>query len=129
MHDAAVRIAFAAKGPDALLLVSDAMPTAASAITEFVLNGERIRLDGGRLVNAAGVLAGAHLTLADAVRHAAGEVGLPLAAVLRMATRTPARAIGLADRGRIAARCIADFVVLDAGLNVAAVWQNGNRLR
>ena len=38
-----VRIAFAAKGPDALLLVSDAMATAASDRTSFTLNGEPIR--------------------------------------------------------------------------------------
>ncbi len=128
-HYAAVRIAFAAKGPDALLLVSDAMATTASDSTGFVLNGERIRLQDGRLVNDAGTLAGAHLTMADAVRNAVCHAGLPLEAVLRMATRTPARAVGMTDRGRIAAGCRADFVVLDAEMGVAAVWQHGTRLR
>jgi N-acetylglucosamine-6-phosphate deacetylase len=128
-HYAAVRIAFAAKGPDTLLLVSDAMATAASDRTGFVFNGERIHLHEGRLVNDAGTLAGAHLTLAEAVRNAVCHAGLPLEAVLRMATHTPARAIGLADRGRIAPGCFADFVVLDAGLGVAAVWQHGRRVR
>ena len=128
-HYAAVRIAFAAKGPDALLLVSDAMATAASDRTGFSLNGEPIRLQDGRLVNDAGTLAGAHLTMAAAVRNAVCHAGLPLAAVLRMATRTPARAIGLADRGRLAPGCLADFVALDGDLRVAAVWQQGRRLR
>ena len=128
-HYAAVRIAFAAKGADALLLVSDAMATTASDSTGFVLNGEHIHLHEGRLVNDAGTLAGAHLTLAEAVRNAVCHAGLPLEAVLRMATHTPARAIGLADRGRIAPGCLADFVVLDADLRVAAVWQHGLRLR
>jgi len=128
-HYASVRIAFAAKGPDALFLVSDAMATAASDSTGFVLNGEHIHLHEGRLVNDAGTLAGAHLTMADAVRNAVCHAGLPLEAVLRMATRTPARAIGLADRGRIAPGCYADFVLLDPDLRVAAVWQHGTRLR
>jgi N-acetylglucosamine-6-phosphate deacetylase len=128
-HYAAVRIAFAAKGPDALLLVSDAMATAASDSTGFVLNGERIHLHEGRLVNDAGTLAGAHLTLAEAVRNAVCHAGLPFEAVLRMATHTPARAIGLTDRGRIAPGCFADFVVLGPDMNVAAVWQHGMRLR
>ncbi len=128
-HFAGVRIAFAAKGPDALLLVSDAMATAASDSTGFVLNGERIHLRDGRLVNEAGTLAGAHLTLADAVRNAVRHAGLPLAAVLRMATLTPARAVGLADRGRLAPGCRADFVLLDAALDVAAVWQSGRLLQ
>ncbi len=128
-HYAAVRIAFAAKGPDGLLLVSDAMATTASDSTGFVLNGERIHLHEGRLVNDADTLAGAHLTMADAVRNAVCHAGLPLGAVLRMATGTPARAIGLTDRGRIAAGCRADFAVLDPELGVAAVWQHGTRLR
>jgi N-acetylglucosamine-6-phosphate deacetylase len=128
-HYAAVRIAFAAKGPDALLLVTDAMATTASDSTGFVLNGERIHLHEGRLVNDAGTLAGAHLTLAEAVRNAVCHAGLPFEAVLRMATHTPARAIGLTDRGRIAPGCFADFVVLGPDMNVAAVWQHGMRLR
>lgn len=126
VHDAALRIAFAAKGPDALFLVSDAMPTAASDRTGFVLAGEPIRLEEGRLVNAAGILAGAHLTMAAALRYAVRQAGLPLAAVLRMATSTPARAAGLADRGRIAAGWRADLVALDRELRVAAVWQQGS---
>ena len=129
LHAASVRIAFAAKGPDALLLVSDAMPTVGSDISQFRLGGERIRLQGGRLLDDAGTLAGAHLTMADAVRNAACHVGLPLKAVLHMATRTPARAIGLADRGRIAPGCLADFVLLDPELKVAGVWQGGHRRR
>ena len=124
-----VRIAFAAKGPDALFLVSDAMPTAASERPGFVLNGEHIQLHDGKLVNDAGTLAGAHLTMAEAVRRAVVHVGLPLTAALRMATQTPARAVGLADRGRIAPGCRADLVVLDSDLRVAAVWQQGLRLR
>lgn len=128
-HYAAVRLAFAAKGADALLLVSDAMATAASDSSGFVLNGDPIHLHEGRLVNDAGTLAGAHLTMAAAVRNAVCHAGLPLAAVLRMATQTPACAIGLADRGRIAPGCFADFVLLDLDINVAAVWQQGTRLR
>ena len=129
VHDASLRIAFAAKGPDALFLVSDAMATSASDSTAFALNGEPIHLQHGRLVNAAGTLAGAHLTMAEAVRHAVHNAGLPLQAVLRMATHTPARAARLTDRGRIAPGCRADLVALDRDLNVVAVWQHGVRLR
>ncbi len=128
-HYASVRIAFAAKGADALFLVSDAMPTAASDRTGFVLNGVPIHLRDGRLVNAAGTLAGAQLTMAAAVRNAVRHAGLPLEAVLRMATRTPARAAGLAGHGRIAPGCCADMVALDGDLRVAAVWQQGERRR
>ena len=127
VHAASVRIAFAAKGPDAMLLVSDAMATAASDHTSFTLNGEPIELRNGRLENDAGTLAGAHLTMADAVRNAVNLVGLPLEAALRMATHTPAMAIHLPDRGRIAPNCTADFITLDENLRVTNVWQLGVR--
>lgn len=124
-HPAAVRLAFAAKGPARICLVSDAQPPAASDLTEFTLNGERIALRDGRLVNADGTLAGAHLTLAECVRHAVQAIGLPLRAALRMATATPAEAVGLTDRGRIAPGLRADLVSFDTNLAVRAVWHAG----
>ena len=127
-HPAAVRVAFAAKGPDRLFLVSDAMATAASDANQFVLYGKTIRLRDGRLTDDAGTLAGAHLTMAEAVRNAVHLAGIPLAAALRMATATPAACMGMHDRGRLAAGCRADLVALDADLCVVAVWQGGARL-
>ncbi|MCW3476126.1 N-acetylglucosamine-6-phosphate deacetylase [Limobrevibacterium gyesilva] len=128
VHPASVRIAFAAKGAGRLFLVSDAMATAASDCRGFVLNGEPIHLADGRLTNAAGTLAGAHLTMADAVRNAVRLVGIPLESALRMATATPAGIIRRPDLGRISAGCTADLVALDAALHVIGVWQKGTKL-
>ena len=130
VHPAAIRLAFARLGPTRLFLVSDAMPTVGddAATAGFVLDGRRIRLADGRLTDDAGTLAGAHLSMAEAVRNAVRLVGLPLAAALGMASATPAACIGLADRGRIAAGARADLVALDAELRVIAVWQGGQRL-
>ena len=126
VHPAAIRLAFAALGPARLLLVSDAMPTVGDAGADgFLLNGQRIRLAAGRLTDAAGTLAGAHLSMAEAVRNAVQRVGLPRTAALRMATATPAHWLGLADRGRIVPGARADLVALDADLRVVAVWQEG----
>ena len=129
VHPAAVRAAFAAKGAARLFLVSDAMATAASDCDAFVLYGKTIRLRGGRLTDDAGTLAGAHLTMAEAVRNAVSLAGIPLADALRMATSTPAACMGLYDRGRVAAGCRADLVALDADLRVIAVWHGGVRLQ
>ena len=94
-----------------------------------MLNGKQIRLADGRLTDAAGTLAGAHLTMADAVRNAVRLAGLPLAAALRMATDTPAARIGL-DRPRPhRSRRRADLVALDGELRVIAVWQGGRRVK
>ena len=104
------------------------MATAASDANQFVLYGKTIRLRDGRLTDDAGTLAGAHLTMAEAVRNAVHLAGIPLAAALRMATATPAACMGMHDRGRLAAGCRADLVALDADLCVVAVWQGGVRL-
>ncbi len=123
-----VRIAHAALGPERLFLVSDCMPTAASDTTSFAFKGETIHLVDGRLVDANGSLAGAHLTMVEAVRNAVHVCGLPLLDALAMATATPAEVIGLTDRGRIAPGYRADLVALDGDLRLHAVWRAGVRL-
>ena len=128
VHPATVAVAYAAKGPDAMFLVSDAMATAGSDADGFVLNGERIRLIDGRLTNAAGTLAGAHLTMAEALRNAVEMVGIPIGEALRMATSGPADAASLRHHGRIRPGAAADLVALDEALNVTAVWQGGRRV-
>ena len=128
VHPAALRIALNALGPDRLFLVSDAMATAASAATGFDLAGETITLRDGMLTNAAGTLAGAHLTMAEAVRNLVSLTGADWTTAIRMATATPAAALGLDDRGVITLGAHADLVVLDDDLNVLEVWQAGERI-
>lgn len=128
VHPASVEMAYRCMGAGRLFLVSDAMATIGSACDSFVLDGNTIRLVDGRLSDAAGTLAGAHLSVADAVRLAVTQVGIPLEDALRMATRTPADAVGLKDRGRIELGARADFVALDSRHAVRQVWHNGSRL-
>ncbi len=128
VHPASVDLAYRVMGPDRLFLVSDAMATAGSDRTGFELDGKQIVLKEGRLTDAAGTLAGAHLSMDEAVRRAVALVGIPLAEALRMATHTPAKAIGVMDRGRIVAGCHADLVALDTTLAVRAVWRGGLRM-
>ena len=128
VHAAAIRVALKCLGPARLFLVSDAMATAASETTSFELYGQTITLKDGRLTNSGGTLAGAHLTMAEAVQIAVRDIGIVPADALRMATRTPADAIGAADLGRIGKGAQADLVALDRALGVIAVWQDGRRV-
>ena len=84
---------------------------------------------GNKLVDDKGTLAGAAITMRDAVRYAATTIGLPLAEALTMATLTPARLLGLDDRiGRLAPNFSADLVHLTDALDVAGVWIGGRGL-
>jgi N-acetylglucosamine-6-phosphate deacetylase len=126
VHPSTMRVAHTAKAAGKLLLVTDAMPPVGSSTSTFRLGNETIRCQDGKCVNEAGVLAGSSLDMASAVRNAVAMIGVPPDEAARMASTYPATFLGLeAERGRIAAGCRADFVVLDDELNVAAVWSDG----
>lgn len=155
VHPAALRLALRAKGPAKLALVSDAMACAgAGAPPSFELYGRTIRSENGRLIDAAGRLAGADIVLADAVRNmamrfnAGGDPATPpetetaplktealktealktaaLKTAAAMASYAPAAALRLQGRrGRLAPGAAADFTWLDADLKPRGVWSAG----
>ena len=128
---ASFRIALRAKRPPGrLFLVTDAMPTVGSDISSFRLVGRQIERRGNALISIdeAGreVLAGAHLDMAAAIRFCVSALELPLDEALRMASLYPAQFLRLdGSHGRIAPRCAADIVHLDAGLRVTRTWVAG----
>ncbi|MGO9423288.1 N-acetylglucosamine-6-phosphate deacetylase [Roseiarcus sp.] len=126
VHPAACRAAIAAKGAAGIALISDAMPPAAGGPDTFTLQGRTMKRVGQKLVDENGTLAGAAITLVDAVRYAATTLGLPLASALTMATLTPARLLGVDSRiGRLAPGFEANLVHFTDALDVAGVWMNG----
>ncbi len=126
-HVAWSNVAIAARlMPDRLCLVSDAMLTFAGRITEFDLHGETIRLAGGRLTNADGRLAGAHVAMDESVRNLVGNIGLPVADALRMASANPARALRLDhELGRVQPGFRASLTLLDDRLCTTGVVVDG----
>lgn len=123
---AALRIAYRAKGPERLMLVTDAMPIVGTDMTHFMLGEALITADNSGLRSADGTLAGSRLDMASAVRNAAQMMHVDLGAALRMASLTPAEFLGLADdRGRSAPGYRADLVHLDEAMQVTACWIAG----
>jgi N-acetylglucosamine-6-phosphate deacetylase len=110
---AALRIAYAAKGADGLVLVTDAMQAAGMPDGAYTLSGRDVLVQDGIARLEDGTLAGATATMDEVVRRAADFMGAGLEAAIAMATRTPARALGLDTLGEIAPGAAADLVVLD----------------
>jgi N-acetylglucosamine-6-phosphate deacetylase len=107
--------------PGLMFLVSDAMSTVGGP-DFFELYGQRIEVRGGRLVNAEGSLAGAHLDIATALRNVVAELGEPAETALAMATSIPAAAMRLDGRiGAFVPGAKADIVLLDDALNLRDV--------
>ena len=90
VHDAAMKVALAAKPINRIMLVTDAMPTAAGGPDSFALQGRAVRRVDGKLVLDDGTLAGSNLTMDEAVRYCVERLGVRLEDALRMASLNPA---------------------------------------
>jgi N-acetylglucosamine-6-phosphate deacetylase len=120
------RLVLATRGAGHTMLVSDAMSVTGTDAADFELQGRRILRRRGRLETADGVLAGADLSLAQAVRNAVSLLGLDVAAAVGMASAVPADFLGLGrERGRIASGLRADFVLFSSALEVLGTWRAG----
>ena len=126
VHPASLRVALRAKQRGKALLVTDAMPTVGSTITEFQLAGERVSLNDGVLRNRRGSLAGSHLNMLDAVRNVMELTSLDWKEALRMASSYPARALGVADRrGYVLPGYRADLLELGEDMTLHRTWIAG----
>jgi len=124
LADAALRLALRAS--DGVFLVSDSMAVAGTDIQAFSLGGRRILRRAGRLELSDGTLAGADISLPEAVARLV-KAGCTVERALAMATSVPAKLVG-AHAGLLAEGRAADFVHLEAGLGLAGVWRAGVRL-
>ena len=124
VHPEVLKIALRAKRHDRFMLVSDAMPSVGADVNEvFEIQGRLITVDGDRIVDDEGRLAGAHLDMASAVRNTCQTLGIPLVDAVRMASRNPAEFLKLGDKmGRIAPGQRADLALVDDELNVLETW-------
>ena len=116
-----------AAAPERVLLITDAMRAAGQGDGESELGGQPVTVTGGRASLAGGSLAGSVLTMDVALKNAV-SVGVPLPEASRMLSRTPARSLGLEDRGELRVGKRADLVVLTDDLEVQEVYVGGERL-
>jgi len=134
LSDDTVRTVLDLVGVDHVAFVSDAMAAAGVGDGAYVLGGLSVVVDHGvaRLARdpdgtAPGSIAGGTSHVADIVTRVVAA-GTPLAYAVRPATRTPARALGLADRGSLAVGSRADVVVVDANARPSRVMRRGRWL-
>ena len=103
-----------------MFLVSDAMSTVGGS-DRFSLYGQELHLEGGRLVNAEGSLAGAHITMAQGLARLIRVVGIAPQIALDMAISAPARLIRQEHLASPCYRELADLVLLDGDWTLAAL--------
>jgi N-acetylglucosamine-6-phosphate deacetylase len=126
VHDAALRVAFAAKHSSRMMLITDAMPTAAGGPSTFELQGRTVTLSDGRLQLSDGTLAGSNLTMDEALRYCVKVLEIELGQALRMASLNPASFLKREhELGRIAPGYLASLVHLGDDLGVKQTWIGG----
>jgi N-acetylglucosamine-6-phosphate deacetylase len=131
LSPALLKLAYKAKGPDRLALVTDAMRALDRTDGEYTFGpldgGESVRkLDGVGVTLDGKALASGVMGMDHCLRTFIAATGAPLPEAVRMATLTPARIVGMDNEvGSIAIGKKADLVVTDAELNVRAVYVAG----
>lgn len=127
LHDAAIKLALKAKGTDKAVLVSDAMRAAGLKDGEFELGGQKVMVINGEARLSDGSLAGSTLNLNKAVYNMVKFLNVPIREAVKMASLSPARAIGVhVNKGSIEVGKDADILLLDDNVNVSCVIKGGN---
>ena len=111
LDPAIVKLFAQAKGPERTVLITDAISATGMPDGRYRLGSFEVDVRDGKCM-ADGKLAGSVLTMDRAVRNLArfGEWDLPQA--VAAASRNPARAAGIANKGVLTVGADADFVVL-----------------
>jgi N-acetylglucosamine-6-phosphate deacetylase len=134
LADSLLKTAYKIKGADKLALVTDSMRAVDCPDGEYWFGpagrGELIRRRGDVGVTLDGsALASGVLGLDDAVRVMRRATGAPLFEVIRMASLTPARIIGLdATLGSIDLGKSADLAIFNEAIDIQSVWLSGAKL-
>jgi N-acetylglucosamine-6-phosphate deacetylase len=125
-----MKMLYRAKGPGGICLVTDA--TAGAGLPDgsrFSLFGNDCLVKGGVCLLAdCSALAGSASRMIDLVQTIVRDVGVALYEAVRMATESPARAVGLERKGRLAVGADADFVVLSPELEVVGTFISGKEI-
>jgi N-acetylglucosamine-6-phosphate deacetylase len=120
VHPAVIKLMWLAKGPDQLVLVSDAMRATGMPDGEFQIDERTVQVRDGVVRLPDGTLAGSTLTLNRALRNLMGATGEPLERVWKASSLNAARAICVDDyKGSLDVGKDADLVVVDGEINVA----------
>jgi N-acetylglucosamine-6-phosphate deacetylase len=129
VDDPAIRVLFATKGTQGVILVSDGIAATGMPDGRYRLGTFEVNVANGVARNSEGKLAGSTLTLDCALRNIVG-LGILLREALGMLTTNPARLLGLGQRkGNLVSGADADLVLLDDQLNVAGVMTRGTGLK
>jgi N-acetylglucosamine-6-phosphate deacetylase len=125
LHPAVVKLIWQSKGPAGVNMVTDAMAALGMPPGQYNLGDFIVTVDGTSARLGDSRLAGSILSLDQALRNFIAFTGCSLSEALMTVTTTPARVLGLTDRGQIAPGFIADMVLLTPDLHIVKTFVGG----
>ena len=124
-----LKLAYQAKGPERMILITDALAgTGLPKGSRFNLGNYVCKVaDGYGVLEDESALAGSLARMIDLVRNMTTLVQAPLYEAVRMASLTPAEALGWSDRlGSLETGKLADFVLFDDRFRIRRTMVGGN---
>ena len=134
LSDPMIRLIAKAKGPDRVMVITDAMCAAGEPDGMYSLGGLRVKVEKGRATLAdvpydpkavVSNVAGSVALYDDCFRRFVRVTGWPLHEAVKAAGYNQLRSLGIADRGEIAPGQIADLVLVDDSLAPRATIVGG----
>ena len=123
-----LRLVWKSKGVERTALITDALACAASD-SQTAFDPRVIIEDGVCKLADRSAIAGSIATMDRLIKTAVQKAEIPLEDVIRMATETPARIMGVYDRkGSLAPGKDADIMMFDKDLNLTGVVQMGREV-
>ncbi|MFK7693219.1 N-acetylglucosamine-6-phosphate deacetylase [Paenibacillus sp. HJGM_3] len=126
LHPAMIRLMHRIKGPDRMVLITDALQAMGLGDGDYLFGGHQVKVSEGIARLKDGTLASSTVTMAEALKNTV-KAGIHFADAVQMACRTPAELLKLPHKGRIAFGCDADLVLLDEELEVVSTWIAGKK--
>lgn len=125
IHPDMVDLAYRLKGPDKIILITDAMRAKGLAYGKYDLGGQEVNVTekGAHLAN--GALAGSVLKMNDALRNMRQATGAAWQELVQMSSFNAATQLKLSQKGYIEAGKDADLVIVDENLQVKYTIVNG----
>lgn len=126
VHPAAIQILVHTKGPEGVILITDAMRATGMPDGAYAIDQRAVTVRDGAVRLADGTLAGSVLTMDRAFRNVLTATGRPLSDLWPLTSRNAARAIGLsATKGSLEVGKDADLTLLDERLEVRMTVAEG----
>ncbi|SES36719.1 N-acetylglucosamine-6-phosphate deacetylase [Salipaludibacillus aurantiacus] len=124
-----VKLAYKNKGPERIILITDAMRAKGLQEGKFALGGQTVHVEGDRAVLEDGTLAGSIIKMNEAIRNMMAFTECSFEEAVQMATINPARQLGIQDRkGSIKEGKDADFSIVTSDLEVVQTYIGGNKV-